>query len=273
MLELDAAIANHVPIITIGVHNSFSSDASGIGAILDDLPGYLQNPGALTAGVERVGSCEKVLYDNGIVDIAELGQQIKEAMFNPAKIDFAGDGRFGPIKDAAVEAAQSGGGVIAAAALFGGEQGGGEEPEETAEKNDAVKVVGFDPHQSSAILQGQIKQMAVALIKSACPQNATLLMDFDRVSTEPWPVNKKYAVYIVHEEKCLTAYESAVTVRDWLVVHTDLDAHQIALQEDQDNGRGRALMDVKSADLVDVSNRTDVVMLIQTKDIMSQPRS
>eukprot|EP01051_Picozoa_sp_SAG22_P001644 SAG22_NODE_67_length_22882_cov_25.671553_6_plen_155_part_00 len=32
-------------------------------------------------------------------------------------------------------------------------------------------------------------------------------------------------------------------------------------------------MDVESADLVDVSDHTDVVMLIQTKHIMSQPRS
>eukprot|EP01051_Picozoa_sp_SAG22_P030328 SAG22_NODE_11704_length_473_cov_0.724599_1_plen_99_part_10 len=99
--------------------------------------------------------------------------------------------------------------------------------------------------------------MAAALIRTACPQNAALLIDFERASLEPWPTTgKKFAVYIVHEEKNHVAYTKAEEIRDWLVAHTDLSPNQIPVQEDMQNGRDRALMDVKPSDLAEISRDT-----------------
>lgn len=245
LLELDAAITHRVPIIAIAVHNSFSSDVGAIGLILDDLAAYLKNPELITPGVKRVVDCEKTLHDNGVEDIAALGLRIKDAMSNPPKVGHSNSSSESTEVD-----------------------------KEKGEKKDAVKIVQFDPHQSGQILQGQIKSMAAALIRTACPQNATLLIDFERSTTTPWPVNKKYAVYIIHEEKSDLAYQKAIQIRDWLLFHTnDLEPHQIVVQQERQGGVDRALIDAKPADLEEIIEDTDAVLLIQTKSVMAQPRS
>ena len=62
------------------------------------------------------------------------------------------------------------------------------------ETDKSIEIVGFNPHQSTAMLQAEISQMAHALVKIACPQNEALLIDFDRKGSEPWPNYKKIAM-------------------------------------------------------------------------------
>ena len=62
------------------------------------------------------------------------------------------------------------------------------------ETNKTTEIVGFNPHQGTAMLQAEISQMAHALVKIACPQNEALLIDFDRKGSEPWPGKRRIAM-------------------------------------------------------------------------------
>ena len=66
--------------------------------------------------------------------------------------------------------------------------------EEASDK--AIEVVGFNPHQGTAMLQAEISAMAHALVKIACPQNEALMIDFDRKGSEPWPIKRHIAVCV-----------------------------------------------------------------------------
>ena len=65
---------------------------------------------------------------------------------------------------------------------------------EPAETDKTIDIVGFNPHQGTAMLQAEISQMAHALVKIACPQNEALLIDFDRKGSEPWPIHRRFAM-------------------------------------------------------------------------------
>ena len=62
------------------------------------------------------------------------------------------------------------------------------------ETDKSIEIVGFNPHQGTAMLQAEISQMAHALVKIACPQNEALLIDFDRKGSEPWPIHQRFAM-------------------------------------------------------------------------------
>jgi hypothetical protein len=132
-------------------------------------------------------------------------------------------------------------------------------------------VLSFDPHQSSAMLQAQIAQLAKALVTEACPQNESLLIDFaSNAEAEHWPVKRTYAVYIVHEEQVEAVAAAAEGVKQWLLDHNDLEPAQIAVQAQRSRGRGAH--EVTSADLADVAEEADCVLLLQSANVLSEPR-
>ena len=62
-------------------------------------------------------------------------------------------------------------------------------------------------------------------------------------------------------------------VRDWLIKHTDLEENQVAVQIDQQSGRSRMLNDAVPADLKPVTEEVDCVLLIQSANVLKEPRS
>ena len=67
--------------------------------------------------------------------------------------------------------------------------------------------------------------------------------------------------------------ETAELIKDHLIENTDLDQIQIAVQIDQQNGRDRAVNDAAPADLAQIRVEVDAVLLIQSANVMSEPRS
>ena len=67
--------------------------------------------------------------------------------------------------------------------------------------------------------------------------------------------------------------ETAELIKDYLIENTDLDQIQIAVQIDQQNGRDRAVNDAAPADLAEIKVDVDAVLLIQSANVMSEPRS
>ena len=52
-----------------------------------------------------------------------------------------------------------------------------------------------------------------------------------------------------------------------------MDEYKIAVQIDQQNGRDRAVNDAAPADLAEIKVNVDAVLLIQSANVMSEPRS
>ena len=67
--------------------------------------------------------------------------------------------------------------------------------------------------------------------------------------------------------------ETAELIKDYLIKNTDLGQEQIAVQVDQQNGRDRAVNDGAPADLAQIRVEVDAVLLIQSANVMSEPRS
>ena len=67
--------------------------------------------------------------------------------------------------------------------------------------------------------------------------------------------------------------ETAELIKDYLIKNTDLDQIQIAVQIDQQDGRDRAVNDAAPADLAQIRVEVDAVLLIQSANVMSEPRS
>ena len=79
--------------------------------------------------------------------------------------------------------------------------------------------------------------------------------------------------YIIHEEQSAQIVEAAEKIRDWLLDSTDLSIESIAVQIDQQNGRDRTVNDAGPADLAQIKVEVDAVLLIQSANVMSEPRS
>ena len=126
----------------------------------------------------------------------------------------------------------------------------------------------FDPHQSSAVMQAQIQQLAQALVEHACPQNKPLLADLRPHEAEPWHTQRKFAVLIVHEQSLPEALEQAKSIKSWLLRHTSLNASQIEIQD----GHERNLNDVAAEDMVDAAENTDCILVLQTANLLREPR-
>ena len=126
----------------------------------------------------------------------------------------------------------------------------------------------FDPHQSSAIMNAQIAQMAQAMVDVACPENASLIPELYKQSAlEPWPVRRSYGVYIILEEQNSVVITVAEEVKSWLLRHTTLEAQHVFIQTSE-----RATGDVTAADMVAVSEEADCAVLIQTSQVLYEPR-
>jgi hypothetical protein len=126
----------------------------------------------------------------------------------------------------------------------------------------------FDPHQSSAIMHAEIAQMAQAMVDVACPENASLIPELHKRSTlEPWPARLNYAVYMVLEEQNDVVIEIAEEIKSWLLRNTALEAKQICIQTSD-----RSTDEVEAADLTAVAEEVDCVLLIQTSQVLYEPR-
>jgi hypothetical protein len=122
-------------------------------------------------------------------------------------------------------------------------------------QGDNIDPISFDPYQSSAVLQAQVKQMATTLVQVACPENSPLLDTIISAKPYPWPkVTSKFAVYILHESTSFVS-EQAEDIKRWLQRRSDLTADKIALSI----GDGTE------------ATQADVVLLMQTKNVLSNP--
>ena len=137
-----------------------------------------------------------------------------------------------------------------------------------------AEVITFDPYQSAAMLRASVAQLAAQLVEHACPDNAPLLPDIEEQrEAEEWPVQRKYAVYIVHEEQTPAVVAVAQEVRAWLLRNTELLPSQIVTQVEHLNCHDREINDAKASDLESIANEADCVLLIQSTYVLHEPRS
>ena len=137
-----------------------------------------------------------------------------------------------------------------------------------AEQSSQAGTISFDPHQSAAMLQNQVGQIATALVRRACPENRSLLADIESREVEPWPTTRQYAVYIVYDEKSQDITPHVEQIKQWLVDNTDLDENQVLLQGDE------AAAEISTTGpMTAVSKHSDSVLLIQSAKVLHEPRS
>lgn len=116
--------------------------------------------------------------------------------------------------------------------------------------------ISFDSHQSSAVLDAQVAQIAAAMVERACPETAPLLVDIGSTRTESWPTvpPNKVGIYILHEATTF-ATEQARDIKLWLQRRSDLVDSQIVTSD--------------AKDAIDVGLQADLVVLLQTKNVLS----
>jgi Ca2+-binding EF-hand superfamily protein len=137
-----------------------------------------------------------------------------------------------------------------------------------AEQSSQAGTISFDTHQSAAMLQNQVGQIATALVRRACPENRSLLADIESREVEPWPTTRQYAVYIVYDEKSQDITPRVEQIKQWLVDNTDLDENQVLLQGDE------AAAEISTTGpMTAVSKHSDSVLLIQSAKVLHEPRS
>ena len=131
----------------------------------------------------------------------------------------------------------------------------------------------FNPHQSSVIIQSQIAHIAESFVKHVCPENADLLPESTELDKQqPWPVERKYAVYIVHEELNPEIAVKAAELKSWLLQHTGLVDEQVMLHTKVGTTGTRQLNDAQPPDTQAVKNDTDCVLLVQSANVLLEPR-
>jgi hypothetical protein len=126
----------------------------------------------------------------------------------------------------------------------------------------------FDPHESSRVMHAHIQQLAETLVEHACPENSFLLVGLKPVEAEPWPTQRHFAILIVHEQTAAMAHQQAVEIKAWLMRRTELQSSQIEIQ----GGREREINDAVAADTAVAAEHTDCVLLVQTANVISEPR-
>eukprot|EP01043_Picozoa_sp_COSAG02_P035062 COSAG02_NODE_2488_length_8701_cov_25.089630_4_plen_377_part_00 len=128
----------------------------------------------------------------------------------------------------------------------------------------------FDPNQSSVMIQAQICDLATAMATVACPENMALIPDLAPQSLDPWIVARPIAIYIVYAEQDSQIKTLAENVKDWLCKRCQLSSESIVLASDSS---GRSPSDVIPGDCDDAANNVDTVLLLQSKQIMAEPRA
>lgn len=119
------------------------------------------------------------------------------------------------------------------------------------------EVVSFNPHLSSTIMDAQVLQMADTLVDRVCPENRPLLPDANDKKAEPWPVTKKHALYIIHEDKAALVKQAATKAKEWLLTNTDLSFPQIIVHSTSDES-------AIEEDYNSIINDVDCVLLLQS---------
>jgi hypothetical protein len=129
----------------------------------------------------------------------------------------------------------------------------------------------FDPNQSSVMLQSQIHDLAQAMVNVACPENAALLPDLVPQSVEPWILARSIAIYIVFAEQDPLMNQLAKDVKEWLCRRCDLAPELIALCSDGNSDDDN--VSATAGDCDDVADNVDTVLLLQSKQVLAEPRS
>ena len=129
----------------------------------------------------------------------------------------------------------------------------------------------FDPNQSSVMLQSQICALAGAMVEVSCPENEALLPDLAPQEVEPWIVSRPIAIYIVFAEQDPLMKKLAEDVKDWLCRRCDLASDSIGLCSD--SSAGRSIGDATPGDCDDVATNVDTVLLLQSEQVLAEPRS
>ena len=132
----------------------------------------------------------------------------------------------------------------------------------------AKEELTFDPNQSSVMLQSQIAALASAMVDVACAENAALLPDLAPLKPEPWICARPVPIYIVCSEYDDQIQKQAAEVKAWLCRRADLQPAQVVVASD---ASGRKIDDAQAGD-VDIIDDVDTVVLLQSKDLLSQPR-
>jgi hypothetical protein len=138
-------------------------------------------------------------------------------------------------------------------------------------KTTTEEQLTFDPNQSSVMVQSQIHALAKAMVKVACPENAALLPDLAPVPQEPWTVARSIAIYIVYAEQDPLIKKLAENTKEWLRRRCDLAPELISLCSD--SSAGRSISDVTPGDCDDVADNVDTVLMLQSKQVLADPRS
>lgn len=242
LLELVTAVQNNVPIITVRAANVFAGDVNDIDGILSNLPAYLAEKNPMAEETLRAFGHDAMGVGN---DLRSAFQQVSftDALFAQAEKAWA---------DHAFDDAEK---LIAQLEAEKSRQAG-------------IETISFDPHQSAAMLQNQVGQIATALVRRACPENRSLLADIESSEVEPWPTTRQYAVYIVYDEKSQDITPHVEQIKQWLVDNTDLDENQVLLQGDE------AAAEISTTGpMTAVSKHSDSVLLIQSAKVLHEPRS
>ena len=129
----------------------------------------------------------------------------------------------------------------------------------------------FDPNQSSVMIQSQICDLASAMAKVACPENQALLPDLAPQAADPWMVSRTIAIYIVYAEQDGQIKALAEKVKEWLCKRCDISPELIVLAPGSSFGRAEG--DVVAGDCDDVANNVDTVLLLQSKQVLTDPRA
>ena len=133
----------------------------------------------------------------------------------------------------------------------------------------AKEELTFDPNQSSVMLQSQIAALASAMVDVACAENAALLPDLAPLKPEPWICARPVPIYIVCSEYDDQIQKQAADMKAWLCRRADLAPAQVVVASDA--SAGRKIDDAQAGD-VDIIDEVDTVVLLQSKDVLSQPR-
>jgi hypothetical protein len=109
------------------------------------------------------------------------------------------------------------------------------------------------------------------MVQVACPENEALLPDLAPQSVDPWIIARPIAIYIIFAEKEQQMKKMAEDAKDWLCRRCDLASDSIRLCSDSSGDR--SISDATAGDCDDVGNNVDTVLLLQSKQVLAEPRS
>lgn len=97
---------------------------------------------------------------------------------------------------------------------------------------ESSQMINFDPHASSLVIQGQIRELTASIVDRACPENETLLEDLTPLQPRPWVRTRRLALYIICSGSDAIACQAASDIQQWLCMRGGLDQSTVALPTD-----------------------------------------